>query len=93
LILRIVRLRKRVRAETVEALQILRQEFSSLITTLEQSADVISKSRKNNNLTKTESELVEKMRTSLSVSENKVRKEIEDVSDLVNKRQDKAKHE
>lgn len=85
LIKRIFRLRKRVRTESSEALEILHQEFSLLRSTLVSASSQLAMSRKSQKLTKAEETLVADMEQALATSEKRVQKEIGDVSDLVDK--------
>ncbi len=83
-IYRIRRLRGRVRAESKEALDILRQEFVHLQTVLSEQSSTLQDSRKTKRLTAAETALIDQVANALSESEKRVEKEIADVSALVN---------
>lgn len=78
--------RKRVRTESIEALEILRQEFTELQRTLRTQEANLQESRKNKQLTKAEARMIEEFDRSLQNSQQKVEKEIVDVTRLTRKR-------
>lgn len=79
------RFRKRVRVESLEAMQILRTEFTDLQTTLREQESLLQNSRKTKKLTKAEAAMIESIDRALQTSQEKVEKEIEDVTDLTRK--------
>jgi hypothetical protein len=89
LILRIVRLRRRVRRESLEALDIVRLEFSELYAELDSLATELAASRKSNKLTKSEAEVFAGLENTLKESEARVQKEVQDVAELVKNQKSK----
>lgn len=81
------RFRKKVRTESVEALQILHDEFSSLQATLREQESLLVSSRKTKKLTKAESKMIETFDQALQSSQSAVEKEIKDVTELTSKEQ------
>ena len=79
------RFRRRVRVESVEALEILRREFSELQAIVREHETAMQKARKNNKLTKAEQAMIEALDRSLQESQETVEKEIRDVTRLVRK--------
>lgn len=79
------RFRKRVRVESTEALEILHREFASLQSTLRSEEHELQNSRKSKKLTKAEANMIEVFDRSLQESQQRVEKEIEDVTELTNK--------
>ncbi len=79
-------LKRKVYKESTEALDILNQEFSSLLKVVSQQRKHIEKSRRGKGLTKTESQALDNIEEALEYSKSKVSKEIKDVSRLVNKK-------
>jgi hypothetical protein len=79
------RFRKQVGIESREALEILHQEFSELQITLHTQESAMQKSRKTNKLTKTETDMIEVMDRALQSSQQKVEKEIADITELTKK--------
>lgn len=79
------RFRKRVRVESIEALEILRREFSTLQEILHKQEALLQKSRKTKKLTKAEAGMIETFDQALQSSQRAVEKEIEDVTELTNK--------
>ncbi len=77
------RIRKVVTKETNEALGILSSEFAAMRETLSENESALAKSRKTKKLTKAEAELVTQMKQTLDKSEEKIKKEIDDVDDVV----------
>ena len=82
-IFRLRKIRTVVTKETKEALTILEEEFTALGTTLAENEMALSKSRKTKKLTKAEAELVVAMQETLKSSKERIRKEIDDVDDVV----------
>ena len=76
-------LKRGVARESKEAEHILVREFRELRTLLEAEREVLASSRKGGKLTKSEEELIEEFGHALTESERRVRKEIEDVTDIV----------
>ncbi len=76
-------LKRKVYKESAEALDILNQEFSSLLKVVSQQRKHIEKSRRGKGLTKTESQALDNIEEALETSKSKVSKEIKDVSKLV----------
>ena len=79
------RFRRTVGVESTEALDILRREFTFLQKTLAQEEVAMQKSRKTKKLTKAETHMVETFKTALTASQQKVEKEIQDITDLTEK--------
>ncbi|MEN9920310.1 MAG: hypothetical protein RL538_203 [Candidatus Parcubacteria bacterium] len=78
------RFRKKIRVESVEALDILHREFSSLQTELRRQESLVSESRKTKKLTKAEADMIESLDRALQASQKNVEKEIMDVARLTN---------
>lgn len=78
------RLRRKIRIESVEALEIMRREFNQLDTELSKQETALMDSRKTKKLTGAEQSMINTIRTSLKVSEKKVEKEMLDVAELTN---------
>jgi len=76
------RFRGAVRVESVEALDILRREFSKLQGTLREQESSLQASRKTKKLTKAEADMVETIDRALQTSQAAVEKEIQDVTTL-----------
>lgn len=74
--------RSRVRVESIEALEILHREFSSLQTELRNQEAALQDSRKTKKLTKAEASMIETFDKALQESQRKVEKEIQDVAQL-----------
>jgi hypothetical protein len=85
LLLYLRRFRRQVRTESTEALDMLRQEFSSLQTVLRQHEQNMIESRKTKKLTKAESTMIEALGGALRSSQEKVEKEIADITELTSK--------
>lgn len=83
------RFRRRVRVESIEALEILRREFTDLQTVLSHQRRVLVESRKAQKLTKAEETMVEAVGMALKSSQQKVEKEINDITALTNKKAQK----
>lgn len=81
------RFRRRVQTESVEALEILRREFTDLQLVLKQQEEVMIDSRRTKKLTKAETELVGSLGIALKVSQQKVEKEIKDITNLTQKKE------
>jgi len=75
-------LRKKIRKESSEALDILHREFSSLQEELRRQEAIMLASRKVKKLTKSESEMIEVLDKALQQSQRNVEKEIVDVTKL-----------
>lgn len=86
------RFRREVRVESIEALQILRREFADLQTTLMQQSRVMAESRRTKKLTKAEESMVELFGVSLRNSQQKVEREIVDITELTSKKEKKDKN-
>ena len=78
-------LRRNVRVESSEALEILRREFTNLQKTLRDQESKLQKSRSTKKLTKAESTMIEVIDLALQNSQQAVEKEISDVTILTNK--------
>jgi hypothetical protein len=76
------RFKKKVGAESVEALEILRREFTDLQKKLHAEEESMQMSRKTKKLTKAESHMIQTLSAALMTSQKKVEKEIEDISNL-----------
>jgi hypothetical protein len=79
------RFRRRVRVESTEALDIVRTEFTALQAALREHEAKMQASRKTKKLTKAETAMVEGIDLALQISQQKVEKEIEDVTKLTRK--------
>lgn len=84
LIMYLRRFRKKIRVESIEALDILHREFSSLQSELRHQESLMSESRKTKKLSKAESEMIEVLDRALQASQKNVEKEIMDVAKLTN---------
>jgi hypothetical protein len=84
LVMYLRRFRKRIRIESIEALDILHREFSSLQNELTLQQNKLQASRKTGKLTAAEQEMIVTFGKSLSASQKKVEKEITDVTTLTN---------
>jgi len=71
-----------VRTESVEAIEILHREFSNLQVVLRNQESSLQASRKTKKLTKAESEMIEAVDKALQSSQQKVEKEMKDVTRL-----------
>jgi hypothetical protein len=71
-----------VRTESVEAIEILHREFSNLQVVLRNQESSLQASRKTKKLTKAESEMIEIVDKALQTSQQKVEKEMKDVTRL-----------
>ena len=76
-------LRKGVSRETKEALAIVKTEFASLHTQLQEQKAMLESSRKTKKLTKAESELIDTLGHALDEAEKRMTKEVTDVEDIV----------
>jgi hypothetical protein len=83
LIMRMRSLRKGVSRETKEALAIVKTEFTSLHTQLQEQKAMLESSRKTKKLTKAESELIDTLARALDDAEKRMTKEVTDVEDIV----------
>jgi hypothetical protein len=81
------RFRKRVRVESTEALQILRREFTELQTALGHQQRILVESHKVKKLSKAEEAMIDAFGSALKTSQQKVEKEIKDITDLTNKKE------
>lgn len=81
------RFKRKVRVESVEALDMLRQEFTDLQLVLRRQEQVMAESRRTKKLTKAEVELVESLGMALKSSQQKVEKEIRDITELTHKQE------
>jgi hypothetical protein len=77
------RMRTGVVRESKEASAILLREFSELTKLLEGQKRTLVESRKTNKLTKGESELLDNLSSALTTAKQRVLKEIDDVTDIV----------
>jgi hypothetical protein len=77
--------KKKVGVESVEALEILHREFSSLQKTLRAEEGAMQSSRKSKKLTNAESHMIKTFDAALKESQAKVEKEIEDITELTEK--------
>jgi Cohesin domain len=84
LIMYLRRFRKEVRVESVEALDILHREFTSLQSELRRQESLMVESRKTKKLSKAEAEMIEVLDRALQASQKNVEKEITDVTKLTN---------
>jgi hypothetical protein len=80
------RFRRKVGVESQEALEILHKEFSELKMTLHTQETEMQNSRKTKKLTKAETEMIEVMDRALQTSQQKVEKEIADITELTRKK-------
>jgi Bacterial Ig-like domain/Cohesin domain len=78
--------RRKVRVESVEALEILHQEFTFLGSLLETQSELMQSSRKTGKLTKAEDDMIKTFKEALATSQTKVEKEIIDVTELTRNR-------
>ncbi|HMA78452.1 MAG TPA: hypothetical protein VKP88_04990, partial [Candidatus Paceibacterota bacterium] len=72
-----------VRRETTDALAVLEQQFTTLRETLDADADTLAATRKSNQLTKAEQELVDSLTTRLDDAYATLKREIAEVDDIV----------
>ena len=72
-----------VRRETTDALAVLEQQFTTLRETLDADADTLAATRKSNQLTKAEQELVDSLTTRLDDAYAILKREIAEVDDIV----------
>lgn len=79
------RFRKVVRVESVEALEILRKEFTDLQMVLSQQQRILQESRKTRKLTEGEQVMVDAVGIALRSSQQKVEKEIKDITNLTSR--------
>lgn len=80
---RIRRITGFVRKETTEALDVLDKEFSQVQGTIDEEAAVLAESRKSKQLTKSEHELIKKIKVRLDIARTNVRREVGEVDDIV----------
>lgn len=85
LIIYLRRLRGRINVESTEALEILHREFSNLQTVLREQESLLLTSRRTMKLTKAESEMIETFDRALQNSQERVEKEINDITQLTKK--------
>jgi hypothetical protein len=76
------RFRSKVRVESIEALDILRREFTNLQQELVHQESLLTSARKTKKLTKAETEMIQVINAALQASQAKVEKEIIDVTNL-----------
>ncbi|MCA9362264.1 hypothetical protein KC906_02725, partial [Candidatus Kaiserbacteria bacterium] len=76
------RFRKQVRAESIEAYEIVQREFADLQISLRQQESLLRESRRTKKLTKAEAQMIEEIDRALQSSQAKVEKEIKDVTIL-----------
>jgi hypothetical protein len=79
------RFRGRVKVESTEALEMLRREFTELQATVRYQKEVLQDSKKTKKLTAGEEAMVEAIVIALKSSQQKVEKEIKDVTELIDK--------
>ena len=79
---RLVRWKRKVRKETLEAEERLTLEFALIIKNLNESIEALKISRKGK-LTIAETELIEKIESDLQVAESKIGKEITDIEQVL----------
>ncbi|MCA9365724.1 hypothetical protein KC723_02420 [Candidatus Kaiserbacteria bacterium] len=80
--MRLKRFRRKVSVESTEAFDIVKKEFSELHTILLAQEKKVAESRKTKKLTKAESELIESLTMELQDSQQRIEKEITDVTKL-----------
>lgn len=80
------RFRRKVNIESLEAMQILKQEFTKLQSTLRAQEAEMQESRRTKKLTKAETGMIEAMDKALQSSERRVEKEIADITELTKKK-------
>ncbi|USN92151.1 MAG: hypothetical protein H6782_04735 [Candidatus Nomurabacteria bacterium] len=85
MLLYVRRFRKKVRIESVEALEILHREFSVLQKILQDQELILQDSRKTKKLTRAEINMVDVLDKALRSSQEKVEKEMRDVTELTEK--------
>lgn len=76
------RFKKRVQVESFEALEIAKREFSSLRNSLNEQETALAATRKTKKLTKAETAMVSFMHDALDSAEEKIEKEVADVTEL-----------
>ncbi len=79
---RLIRWRKQVRKETLEAEDTLAIEFNSIIVNLHEKVATLKEARKGK-LTKTESDLIDQIENDLKQAQSRIGKEIEDIEDSI----------
>ncbi len=84
MVLYLSRLRRKVRIETIEALDILRREFTAIDGELTKQEAALIESRKTKKLTGAEQSMLLALRKALTKAEENVEKEIKDVASLTN---------
>lgn len=84
-VLYVRRLRRNIRVESIEALDMLHKEFSLLHNELKTQQMKLQESRKTKKLTAAEQDMLVAFSTALDASQKKVEKEIIDVTSLTNK--------
>lgn len=80
------RFRKVVRVESAEALEILRKEFTELQAVLVHHQQLLQDSRKTKKLTEGERAMVAAVGSALQTSQQRVEKEIKDITNITNQR-------
>jgi Cohesin domain/Bacterial Ig-like domain len=76
------RLRRKIRIESIEALDIIRREFRSLDSELTKQEIALAESRKTKKLTAAEQSMISTIKAALLSSQKKVEKEMLDVAEL-----------
>ncbi|MEK7462634.1 MAG: Ig-like domain-containing protein [Patescibacteria group bacterium] len=84
LVLYLRRLRRKIKIESVEALEIMRREFTALDAELVKQESTLIASRKTKKLTGAEQTMIVTIRNSLLTSQKRVEKELLDVAALAN---------
>ncbi len=79
---RLVRWKKRVRKETLEAEEELTLAFNTMVKNLNDKIEALKESRKGK-LTKAESELIAQIESDLKTAKSRISKEIEDIEDIL----------
>ena len=87
MVLYLRKLRRKIRIESVEALDILRREFRGLETELQRHEEALTGSRKTKKLTAAEQTMIVSMKQMLHTAEKNVEKEMLDVTELTNRSQ------
>ena len=85
-LLKLRSIRKRVSKESGEAMFMAQSEFSNIQNIIKKHEQNIILSRKNNKLTKSESELINELNDVINTAKSRVEKEISDVEQVIQKR-------
>jgi len=83
MISRLRSLKSGVARESKEAVSMLEAEFSKLQKVLKDQTAALEQSRKSKSLTKAESTLVETLGAAMTTAKQRVKKEVEDVEDII----------